>query len=295
MQPRRRSAPRAPALISQAAHGAAGRLHTPPLIVLDSCAVSCSWFLRKCPDMITPAEVRAGMERGELCVEYQPIILLAEGRCVGAEALVRWRRGRDVLSAIEFMPQVENTPLSGTITYWVIDTIAAELGVWLDEHPDAHISLNVPPEILGRGGLEYAALRSGLRARANQIVLEITERGVPDRLGLDALNAMAERGIRVALDDTMLNGTNLALLARCHFSAIKLDRELTLQVREDRPLPSWLAGLTALMASSALQVVAEGIESEFQSRTLAAAGVQMGQGYLYATSLTSKEFMRFWS
>ena len=54
----------------------------------------------------------------------------------------------------------------------------------------------------GRDGLAYAAERSGLHAHSKQIVLEITERGVPDQLGLKALDLLARRGVRLALDDT---------------------------------------------------------------------------------------------
>jgi EAL domain-containing protein (putative c-di-GMP-specific phosphodiesterase class I) len=173
---------------------------------------------------------------------------------------------------------IENTPLSGRLTYWVIDAVAAELGAWLSEHEDAYVSINVPPEILGRGGLEYAAVRSGLRAHVDQIVLEITERGVPDRLGVEAINTMAEHGVRIALDDTMLSGANLALLSRCHFSIIKLDREITMQLIEHQSVPEWLVGLESLLSNSSLLVIAEGVESEYQARMLSAAGVQMAQG-----------------
>ena len=76
-------------------------------------------------------DVRAGLERGELFVEYLPTVTLEGGCCVGGEALVRWRRGREVVTAAAFIPAIENTPLSGKLTYWVIDTVAAELGDWL--------------------------------------------------------------------------------------------------------------------------------------------------------------------
>ena len=241
------------------------------------------------------AEVQAGMERGELFLLYQPIVLLRSGECVGAEALVRWRRDRRVLAASEFMPYVENTPFSGVLTYWVIDTVATELADWLETHPDKHININVPPEILGRGGIEYAAVRSGLKARKEQIVLEITEHGIPDRLGLQALEGMAERGVRLALDDTLLSGANLALLARCHFSGIKLDRALISQLRVDAPSPAWLSGLAALLATSDLDVVAEGIEFDYQARMLLAAGVQKGQGHLYSAALTARELIAYCS
>jgi EAL domain-containing protein (putative c-di-GMP-specific phosphodiesterase class I) len=184
--------------------------------------------------------------------------------------------------------------MSGTITYWVIDTVATELGEWLGEHSDAHISINVPPEILGRGGLQYAVTRSGLRAHVGQIILEITERGVPDRLGLEALTYFAGRGVQLALDDTMLSGANLALLARCNFKIVKLDRELIVRLKPGAPAPAWLEGLRSLLQTCKLQVVAEGVESDYQAQTLLAAGVQMGQGYLFSMPLTAPELMRLY-
>jgi sensor c-di-GMP phosphodiesterase-like protein len=244
--------------------------------------------------MITAEDVRAGLERGEIFVTYLPTVTLENARCIGAEALVRWKRGPEILPGGDFIPVIENTPMSGAITYWVIDTVATELGEWLGEHSDAHISINVPPEILGRGGLEYAATRSGLRARVGQIILEITERGVPDRLGLEALNSMAMHGVKLALDDTMLTGANLALLARCNFKILKLDRQLVGNLKPDAPAPAWLEGLSSLLRTSRLQVVAEGVESDYQAETLLAAGVQMAQGYLFSMPLTATELMRFY-
>lgn len=244
-------------------------------------------------DTPTTEDVRAAMDRGELFVEYQPIISLVTQRCVGAEALVRWLREGTVWSASRFVDLIENTPLSGRLTYWVIDTVAQELDQWLTEHRDISISINIPPEILGRGGLEYAAVRSGLRAHVSQILLEITERGVPDQLGLDALNTMAEHGVRLALDDVFLTGANLAVLSRGRFEVIKVDRKLVAQLAAHAPDPSWLPGLRSLLTHSQLQVIAEGVESHYQADVLARAGVQMAQGFLFSSSLTARGLMRF--
>jgi sensor c-di-GMP phosphodiesterase-like protein len=243
--------------------------------------------------MVTVADMSAAMDSHELFVEYQPIVLLSDASCIGAEALVRWRRADTILQPSEFLSAINNTPLSGRLTYWVIDTVAADLGHWLSAHPRAQISINIPPEILGRGGLQYAAERSGLHARANQIVLEITEHGVPDQIGLQALNMMAERGLRVALDDVALNGVNLALLARCNFTVIKLDRHLISQLAPDAPAPQWLDALGSLLRNSHLQVVAEGVETPFQARVLREAGVQMAQGYLFSASLNAPALIAY--
>ncbi|MFC4313561.1 EAL domain-containing protein [Steroidobacter flavus] len=244
-------------------------------------------------DTITTEDVRGAMDRGELFVEYQPIVSLVTRRSVGAEALVRWRRNDTVLPASKFVTQIENTPLSGRLTYWVIETIARELGDWLTRHSDIYISINVPPEILGRGGLEYAAVRSGLRAHVSQVLLEITERGVPDQLGLNALNMMAEQGVRLALDDVFLTGANLAVLSRGRFEVIKIDRKLISQLVEHAPEPAWLPGLRSLLLHSQLQVIAEGVESHYQAEVLTQAGVQMGQGFLFSASLTARALMQF--
>jgi sensor c-di-GMP phosphodiesterase-like protein len=242
-------------------------------------------------------EIEAAFERREFFLKYQPIVSLQDGGCLGAEALIRWKRpDGSTLDAGGFMKSTDRTPLSGLITYWVIDTVATELNDWLDAHHQAHIAINIPPEILGRGGLDYAAKKSGLRARSGQLILEITERGVPDQQGLDALNRVPETGARVALDDTTLSGTNLALLMRCHFDFVKVDQSLVHQIGNDpaQRRPAWLDGLAALLDRTPLQIVAEGIESPVQLEVLRTAGVQWGQGHLLAKPLSIEAFKQYY-
>jgi sensor c-di-GMP phosphodiesterase-like protein len=241
--------------------------------------------------------IQAALERREFFLKYQPIVSLQDGRCLGAEALVRWRLpDGSTMDASGFMPSTDRTPLSGMITYWVIDTVAAELSAWLDTHPEANVAINVPPEILGRGGLDYAANKSGLRARAGQLILEITERGVPDQLGLDALNRVPETGARIALDDTTLSGANLALLMRCPFDFVKVDQLLVSQIGQEpgSPRPPWLDGLAALLDRTSLQIIAEGVRSSLQGEVLKNAGVQWGQSHFFSPPLSAEAFMQYY-
>jgi sensor c-di-GMP phosphodiesterase-like protein len=243
-----------------------------------------------------PEVIRQALQDNEFFLVYQPIVALRSRRCVGAEALIRWRRGSTVVvDAGDFIPQAENTPLSGTITYWVMDTVAHELGAWLRDNREALIGINVPPEILGRGGIDYVAKKSGLSEVATQIVLEITERGVPDQLGLDALNGIPATGARVALDDTTLSGANLALLTRCHFDFVKIEHALVKELDNAAKRPQWLDGLAALLGATPLQVIAEGIESEAQAAALDAAGVQLAQGHWLSAPLSAADFKRYYA
>jgi EAL domain-containing protein (putative c-di-GMP-specific phosphodiesterase class I) len=243
--------------------------------------------------MIDFEAIHAGFLAGEFYLDYLPIVTLADGRCVGAEALIRWRRPGGIVPPLDFIPVIENTPLSGLVTYWVIETVAKELGAWLRAHDGVHLSINVPPEVLGRGGLEYAASKCGLSDVAQKIVLEVTERGVPDNLGVDALSRAARKGVRVALDDVQVSAANMVVLSRCNVGIIKIDRDVVGQLgRGDEP-PGLLAGVSALLRTTNLQVIAEGVETAEQAAALHAAGISMAQGYYFSRPISARAFEEF--
>ncbi len=246
--------------------------------------------------MINLDTIRSGLAQGEFFLEYLPTISLATGRCTGAEALIRWKQSSGVVPPLEFIPLVENTPLSGLITYWVIDTLTIEMGQWLKENPQAHISFNVPPEILGRGGMEYVAGKSGLLELSPQLIMEITERGVPDLMGVEAINNIWGLGVRVALDDlTMQGAANIAILARCNFHIAKIDSSLVAQIKAELPSPEWLEDITAMLrTNSRMKLIAEGIETEYQLNALKTANIQEAQGYLFSKPLPVEAFVNFY-
>jgi EAL domain-containing protein (putative c-di-GMP-specific phosphodiesterase class I) len=242
--------------------------------------------------MLTQDTIRDGLRAGEFFLEYMPTVWLADGRCVGAESLARWRRPTGLVPPGDFIPVIEKTPLSGLFTYWVMETIAAEVGDWLRLHPEVHIGLNVPPEILGRGGLVYAAEKTGIWSIRSQLILEVTERGLPDELALAALEEATRMGVRVALDDVGLTGVNLAVFSRCPVNVIKLDRSLVSGITPAGH-PEWLAGLTGLVRSTGVAVIAEGVETQDQIDALRDAGIQMAQGYFFSQPLSARALMDY--
>ena len=79
--------------------------------------------------MISLDAIRAGLADGEFFLEYLPTVSLADGRCVGAEALSRWRRASGVVQPGEFINLIEGTPVSGTLTYWVFAEALRAAGI----------------------------------------------------------------------------------------------------------------------------------------------------------------------
>jgi len=238
--------------------------------------------------MIEVDAMRQGLAAGEFFLEYCPFVSLANGTCLGGEALVRWRRPTGLVMPGEFVPIAENTPFSGELCYWVIETVAAELGGWLRENPTLSLSINVPPEILGRGGIRYAADKSGLSSVFPQLILEITERGVPDLIGINALEDYASWGIRIAIDDvSRVGGANLAILGRAPLSVIKLDGSLVAQIQVQPPQPDWLEGVASMIRSTQVMVIAEGVETETQALAVRAAGIQVAQGFFFSRPISA--------
>jgi sensor c-di-GMP phosphodiesterase-like protein len=245
--------------------------------------------------MISADAIRDGLVQGEFFLEYLPTVSLDDGRCVGAEALARWQRSSGVVKPDEFIPLIEGTHLSGMLTYWVLETVSKELGDWLRVHKELNIGVNVPPEILGRGGLEYAATKTGVSEIRNQFILEVTERGIPDSQGIAALEAASRSGVRIALDDVTLSATNLVILSRCTLDLIKTDRSLVDQITPECPCPAWLSGLSALLQSTRVSIIAEGVETEAQAKALRAAGVSMAQGYYFSPPISAEKLKAYYS
>ena len=244
--------------------------------------------------MISFAEIQTGLERGEFFLEYLPTVALATGRCVGAEALTRWRRPGGVVPPEEFIPVVERTPLSGPLTYWVLETAAREVGALLRGRSDLFLSVNVPPELLGRGGVATTIRHAGIADLAGQLVLEITERGLPDQLGLDALQLAAEAGCKIAFDDAGQGGAHLIVLSRVRVvHQVKIDRKYVERLVLEPPVLHWIRSLAAHARTSGADVVAEGVETAEQAEILRAAGVGLAQGYYFSPPLPAHELTRF--
>jgi sensor c-di-GMP phosphodiesterase-like protein len=244
--------------------------------------------------MFSLDQIRAGFEAKEFFVEYLPTISLADNRCVGGETLVRWQLPDRVVRPIEFIVPLENTTLSGTLTYWIIETVASELGAWMREE-DVHISINVPPEILGRGGVRYAIEKSNLLGLNRKLMVEVTERGLPDALGIAAIAEAECAGLLVALDDVDMNEANLVVLSRLRTDVVKFDKRFA-----DRLLrPDWarqdIDGLAALIQTGGFKVIVEGVESADQVAILKEAGVQMAQGFYFSKPLAAAKFIEYFS
>lgn len=242
--------------------------------------------------MIDPAIVRRGLASGEFFLEYLPTVSFIDHRCLGAEALVRWHHEGQLRMPTDFIEEIENTPASGMLTYWVIDTVAAELGDWLRATDNVSLHINIPPELLGRGGVEYAVTKANLVDIVEKLVFELTERGLPDQLGINEINNRSAR-VRVALDDAGITAAKLILYSQIDLDVLKLDKSFADSLLSSDRDDLQLDGLAALVRESTIDVIAEGIECETQVDILREIGITKGQGWYFSPPLSAAAFIQF--
>ena len=238
-------------------------------------------------------EIKSGLDSKQFYLEYMPTIDLNKNRCCGAEALVRWKQNGSVIPPMEFIPIIENSDLSSEMIDFVIRQVAGDLLEWLDSNEDIHVGINTPPDLIGRGGIRKSAEEAGLFPHRKKMIMEITERGVPDLLAKDTLHSYSGE-FSVAVDDFGTGDLNILQLSELPVNIIKIDKFFIDQIQRDKPVPRILKGLVAFANALEVQLIAEGIETEEQVEVLKELGVDMAQGWFFSKSLTCDQFLNFY-
>jgi sensor c-di-GMP phosphodiesterase-like protein len=239
-------------------------------------------------------ELEAAIKGHEFEVHYQPIVSLETGRCLAAEALVRWRRadGTSVRPDL-FIPLAEETGLIVPITAQVVRTVARELGGVLRANPDLRVSINLSAADIAAPStrqLLAEALQAG-GMRPSQLALEITERGAVDpRVSARAMAELRAAGHQIYIDDFGTGYSNLSYLETLHVDGIKIDKAFVDAVGADAATSGVIGHIIDMARSLRLAVVAEGVETGSQAEFLRARGVPMAQGWLYGKAVAVAEF-----
>ena len=232
-------------------------------------------------------DLRRALERGEFEPFYQPIVSLADGRVAGFEALLRWRHpARGVLAPGDFLGVAEDNGSSEAIDWMMFEQAAAQIPLLTAQGGFVSINLSgrhfrsddLAPrllDLLDRHGVEPARVR-----------VEVTERTLLESPATVkcTLGLLRERGIGIALDDFGTGYSSLSYLHQYPLQALKIDRSFIVGLPADDHGGTLVVvrAILALAHSLGMQVIAEGIETEAQRRTLAALGCTFGQGFLFA-------------
>ncbi|WP_339547141.1 EAL domain-containing protein [Pseudomonas sp. RA_35y_Pfl2_P32] len=240
-------------------------------------------------------ELQGALKRGELQVLYQPIFDLRSRNCVGAEALLRWRRPDGTLTSPDlFIPMAEDSGQIRQITDFVLQRLLEQLGQLLRANPQLYISVNLAAcdVMVPRIGEVMSRLLALHRVAARQIAFEVTERGLIDVVvARENLQALRDAGHQVLIDDFGTGYCSLAYLQTLPVDCLKIDKAFIDALGHDAASSGVAPHIIRMAHALELKVIAEGIEHEAQAMYLSSEGVNYGQGWLFAHALTAMQLI----
>jgi len=247
--------------------------------------------------MSLAGELRDALREGRVQVRYQPVVDLASGRCVGAEALARWwREDGGLVDQDVFIRVAEESGLGSMLTRRVLEVILRDLGRLFQEQPHLSINLNLTPEDLTgqifRDNLNASLASAGVSSR--NITLEITERSLVNEVVVrDLIHTFRKRGHRVAVDDFGTGYSSLSYLQSFELDTLKIDKSFVEVIGKETVTSHVIFHVIELAKGLGLEMVAEGVETLEQIEWLRHHGVQYGQGFFLSEPLSAAEFQAF--
>jgi sensor c-di-GMP phosphodiesterase-like protein len=242
-------------------------------------------------------ELREALAAGRIQVQYQPVIELASGRCVGAEALARWERENgESISPDVFIPVAEEAGLVQDITIAVLKTTVHDMKQTLAQFPGISINLNLAADDLknDRIGLELAEILDAAHLPPGAIKLEITERAlVNSDISRALIRKFRSLGHQVAVDDFGTGYSSLSYLQSFELDVLKIDKSFVDAIGTQAATSQVIVHVIEMAKSLGLDTVAEGVETPEQVLWLLAHGVSFGQGYLFSKPLAAGDFIEF--
>lgn len=240
-------------------------------------------------------DLRRGFKAEEFHLYYQPQVRCRDRAVTGAEALLRWQHPeRGVLLPGAFLSGLRDRPLGTAIGNWAIRTACRDAAALRAMGQPIRVGVNLfAGQFIGGGLVEtvvQALAASDLPP--DFLELEITEEIIlrDNDVILKTMRQLREIGVRLAFDDYGTGYASLSMLKRFPLTRLKIDRSFIPGLSSDAGDAAIVDAVIRLGQSFALEVIAEGIETEEQERLFLGFGGEEAQGFLYGRAVPRGEF-----
>jgi diguanylate cyclase (GGDEF)-like protein/PAS domain S-box-containing protein len=225
--------------------------------------------------------------RHEFALYYQPQIDVATGEILQMEVLLRWQHpSLGLVTPGQFIPLAEENGLIVPIGEWVLHTACTQVMAWQRAGlPLVKLAVNLSarqlqhPNLVGMVAQVLAA--TGLPA--THLELEITETAAMADMAasIDRLQELRRLGVKISMDDFGTGYSCLSHLKQFPLDGIKIDRAFVIDLPDSAADQAMVTAIIAMAKGLTLSVVAEGVETDDQTRCLHQLGCTQMQGYLF--------------
>ncbi|WP_461163541.1 putative bifunctional diguanylate cyclase/phosphodiesterase [Arthrobacter sp. R4-81] len=232
------------------------------------------------------ASLRLAVDRGDIYVNYQPVLTPRLDAVVQFEALARWDRDGEIIPPTQFIPLAERSGLIGAIGALVLRRACTEMGPWLAEDSTRSLAVNISGVQIQEPNFAEGVLRVAASCNVDpgQMVIEVTESVFFDAdCGvLEQLNQLRDAGVQVALDDFGTGYSSLGRLQELPVDAVKIDQSFVSMVRTGAEKLPILSSMINMAHNLGLLVTAEGIETPEQAAYLLDLKCDSLQGFYFS-------------
>ena len=245
---------------------------------------------------LSPEEIRAGLDAGQMETFFQPKVTVADRRVVGAECLVRWRHPeRGLIQPAAFISVAEEHGLIDDLTMAVFHKAMGHLKEWTRLGHDLKVSVNVSMDNLDRLDLPevFADIVRQAGVETGRVILEMTESRLMSNIvtSLEIITRLRLKGFDLSIDDFGTGYSSMEKLKQLPFTELKVDRSFVCGATRDSVARAILESSVQMGHALGMSVVAEGAETQEDWDQLVAVGCDEVQGYFVARPMPAEDFI----
>ena len=244
---------------------------------------------------IMRSEMLEALDNGQFELYYQPKVSFKTGEMMGVEALIRWHHPvKGFIPPCDFIPLAEQFGIITKIDEWGLVTACRQGKKWHDMGlHDIKISVNMSQAQFVRTDV-YATVVHALAETGfdpSCLEIEVTETMAMTDIEhtVAVLNRIHELGVSISMDDFGTGYSSLASLKTIPFDVLKIDRSLVCDVHDNDTSRRITSAIVAMGKALKMIVLAEGVETDEQSKLLTDLGCDLAQGYYYSKPRPAEE------
>jgi diguanylate cyclase (GGDEF)-like protein/PAS domain S-box-containing protein len=244
-------------------------------------------------------ELLGAIGRSEFELHYQAQVD-ANGKILGAEALIRWNHPtRGLVAPDKFIPLAEETGLILPIGSWVFEAACAQLKSWQQHETACDLVLSVNVSVKQLQHEDFVQLVRSIVERyqinPQLLKLELTESMLVENVEetIAKIEELRALGLRFSLDDFGTGYSSLQYLKKIPLDQLKIDQSFVRGIESDRHDRDIIRTVIAIAQSLDLDVIAEGVETEGQLHLLIDKGCNSYQGYLFGKPMPIGQFEQY--
>ncbi len=242
-------------------------------------------------------ELYCAVEAGEFVLYYQPQVNAQSEKMIAVEALIRWQHpSKGLIPPDQFIPIAEEIQLIDEIGHWVLETACKQFHQWRQKYKaiDLNLSVAVNLSALQLGQHDFVQhvkhTLNQYQIPPERLELELTESTLSNNTtATDILRELSELGIQLALDDFGTGYSSLTQLQKYPFKVLKIDKSFIQNIQKQNGEALFLKAIYAFAKTLGLQVVAEGVETEWQKNLCKELKIDRIQGYYFAKPMPANE------